>query len=1210
MKNKLFSWNTKKYFYVKPKLLFNLKLSFILTVFCLNASIFASAQKVTFEVRNKRMTDVLKEITRKTGVNFFYNNTVFDDTRTVSYNASNSEVLDVVNRLIGSNYRAVFVDQNVIAIEVVAVSKTAEAVQEIKIEGIVSDAKGNPLPGVIVSIKDDVVGVLADANGHYELNVRKGNVIIFSFLGYKKQEITIKDNKAVINVVLEESQVELESVKVVNTGYQTLSKARNAGAFSKADMKIVESRSYSMNILQRLDGIVAGLTVNNNINASANPFLVRGLTTIGTFDKNGNSSGGTNRNPLYVVDGIPIDNISSINPQDVQNVTVLKDATASSIWGARAANGVIVLTTKKGKKGSKLSIEYDAFSNFEGRPDLGYQKYLNSPQFIQAAKETFFPDEYSWEQAIAYNYGGSGVPPHLRILYNQSRGLISEAEANSRLAGLARIDNSSQIKNLFYRSAILSNHTLSLSGGTDNYSFYTSATYTNNQNSTPGDEDRLYKLNARQDFKINNFISAYAITDFSKSKLSSKRNLDLNYGFYPYQLFRDKDGKNLSMSYMTNLSDEVRTDFEERSRISLDYNPLDEFNRGSTDTDGFMSRIIGGINVNIIDGLKFVGTYGYIVGSNKTSIFDSQDSYTVRKELVEFTVADNPHDTPDYYLPSTGGRYSEANASQKNYTIRNQFEYDKGWNDEKHHINILFGHEAQENSTQSTTTLVRGYDPLLQTYSYINYETLVNDGINNPVMPNSGARSFLGIDQPRDFVQTDILSRFMSYFSNASYTLNNKYSLNGSIRKDQSNLFALDKSSQSKPVWSVGGKWQVSGESFLYDSSVVSNLALRATYGVTGNAPSPGTAASYDILMPQTEYAVVGNVIPLTIATPGNKRLIWESTKNINLGLDFSLFLNRIDGSIDFYRKNTENMIGQLPLNIFTGYVSAIGNFGSMENKGVEITLNALNVETKDFSWSTQFVMSYNKNKITELELPSQINTGDQKVEMSYMKGYPAYAVFAYDYQGLDASGDPLIKLADGTITKTPNITTADDIVYKGTLAPKWNGGLTNVFTYKRLTLSGTAVYNLGHVMRKDVNSFYNGPLIQGNLGFRRANLHSDFADRWKNPGDELVTDIPRYVPQASIDGDDRSTNYYTLGSTTILDASYIKFRDITLAYSLPKTVLDRANISSLSFRISMSNVMLWKANKEGIDPEFQADQVRYPKTGQNAIAFGLHLSL
>lgn len=1199
-----------KYFFVRTKLIFNLKLSLFLTVVFFNVNAHAFAQKVTFNLKNKKIADALKEITIKTGINFFYNTTVFDDKRTISFNASNSEVLDVVNRLIGSNYRAVFVDQNVIAIEAVVPAKTAESVQEIKIEGIVSDAKGNPLPGVIVSIKDDVVGVLTDAKGHYELNVRKGNTIIFSFLGYKKQEITIKDNKPTINIVLEESQMELESVKVVNTGYQTLSKARNAGAFSKADMKIVESRSYSMNILQRLDGIVAGLTVNNNRNASSNPFLVRGLTTIGTFDQFGNPSGGTNRNPLYVVDGIPIDNLSSINPQDVQNVTVLKDATASSIWGARAANGVIVLTTKKGKKGSKLSIEYDAFSNFQGRPDLGYSRYLNSPDFIQAARETFFPDQYTWEQATAYRYGGSGVAPHLRILYDQSRGLISQAEADSRLASLGGIDNRSQISNLFYRSAVLSNHSLSLSGGTDNYSFYTSATYTDNQNTTPGDEDKLYKLNARQDLRINNFISAYAITDFSKTKVSSKRNLLVDYGFLPYQLFRDKDGKNLSMPYMTNLSDEVRTDFEARSGISLDYNPLDEFNRGSIKTDGFMSRIIAGINVDIISGLKFTGTYGYTAGNNKTSSFDSQDSYTVRKELVEFTVADNPGDTPVYYLPSNGGRYSEANASQRNYTLRNQLEFDKGWNEDKHHINILVGQEAQENSVQSTTTLVRGYDPLLQTYSYINYENLVNNGIDNPVMPNSGSISFLGIDQPRDFVQTDILSRFTSYFSNASYTLNNKYSLNGSIRKDQSNLFALDKSSQNKPVWSVGGKWQISGESFLYDSSIISNLALRASYGVTGNAPSPGTAASYDILSPQLEYTYVGNVPPLTIKTPGNKKLTWESTKNINLGLDFTLLGNRIDGSIDFYRKNTENMIGQLPLNILSGYVSAVGNFGSMENKGVELTLKTLNIETKDFSWTTQFVMSYNKNKITDLELPSIINTGDQKVDMSYMKGYPAYAVFAYNYQGLDANGDPQIKLADGTITTTPNITTADDIVYKGTLAPKWNGGLTNVFTYKGLTLSGTVVYNLGHVMRKDVNTFYSGPLLQGEMGFRRANLHSDFAQRWRNPGDELITDIPRYVPQASVDGDDRNTNYYTLGSGNILDASYIKFRDITLAYSLPKALLEKVYISALSLRLSLSNVMLWKANKEGIDPEFQADQVRYPKTGQNAVALGLHLSL
>lgn len=1047
------------------------------------------------------------------------------------------------------------------------------------ISGTIKNKSGVPLVAVSIQLGPIQMATVTNDQGEYRFKqVPKGFYTMhISCIGYVAQEkkvyVSEKGGALYVDFVLDETESWLGDI-VVNSGYQTFSASQSAGAYAKPDMEVFKDRTTSMNVLQRLDGLVPGLTVNNAPSAATTPILIRGLTSINS-----------NKSPLVVVDGVPLDNIATLNPQDVADITVLKDASAASIWGARAANGVIVITTQKGSKNEKLQIRYDGFANFQGKPDLDYYPVLSSQAFIQAAKDIFSPELYPWATVSAYNGLGSiGVPPHNQILYDQYRGLISEKQANQRLDSLASLNNKDQIRDIWYRPALLTHHTLSVKGGGKAYSFYGSVAYTGTKTNRPGEKNNSYKINARQDFHLNKHLDLYLITDLTNRTTSTPRNIDVDNRFLPYQMFEDGAGNPLSIAYVKQLSDSTRRAFEQQSGIGLDYNPLLERKYGYTDYDLLAARITTGITAKLAKGLNFNGVYGFFRTAEKTKSFDDNRSYLVRSEAVQFTVpATTAGGHPVHYLPVTGGRYSLSNANQKNWTVRNQLSYDRSWDNDQHRLSLLAGQEAQEQFVVNSNTLIRGYDEMLQTYPPIDYATLSSTGIAAPVMPNNGSRSRLGADGP--FRETESRVRFTSYYGTMGYTYSKRYTLNGSIRLDKSNLFGKDRSMQDKPVWSLGGRWDISKEAFWGTSAFFRDLSLRLSYGLTGNSPIPGTAASYDILGAASGSALPGNT-GLTIVTPANAALTWESSRTLNAGIDFGLLdNNRITGSVDFYSKHTDNLIGQMDVNPFSGFSTVVGNFGNMHNTGLEVAVRSLNMEAGKFRWISRLALSYNKNKITRLNQPAPIATGAQKASAIYLAGYPAFAAFAYDFTGLDQLGDPEIRLHSGDITKERNVTAPEDILYMGTYQPVWNGGLSNIFIFGGFELSANIIYNLGNVMRRDVNGFYagnglipmlaNNALQSGDLRFRSGNVPAEFADRWQKPGDEMHTHVPSWVPENSINDSRRDIRYYTQGDINILSASFIKLRDITLAWELPKALVSRFKLAGIRLRLQVSNLML-----------------------------------
>ncbi|MBS1565549.1 MAG: SusC/RagA family TonB-linked outer membrane protein [Bacteroidetes bacterium] len=1181
--------------------------AFILLVSVLHVSAAGVSQTVTLTARNEPMDKVLATVKTQTGYFFFYKSSELRRAKPVTIRAEGLSLAEFLRQVFRDQPLEYSIENQTVFIRA-RVEKPAVADPNaplppppVTLRGEVRDSAGIPLEGATVRLVPGSALTVTDKDGVFVLpGVNPGRYMLeVSFVGfetYRKTFVASAETPAFV-VGMKHSVSNLYEITVLNNGYQTLSRERSAGSFSKANMEVVNDRSTSMNIIQRLDGLMPGLVINNA--PGANSIIVRGLSTINA-----------GRSLLYVIDGVVASDASDVNPNDVQDVTLLKDATAASIWGSRASNGVIVITTKKGTRGGKLKVEYNGFVNLMGKPDIDYLPYMRSPQYIQTMKDLFADPAYinvnTYASANITLNGANPISPHEQILYRQYRGVITAAQADAQLDSLASLDNLQQIKDIWYRNASLMNHTIGVRGGTNNYSIYGSLAYTNTVSNTPGEKNNQYKMNLRQDVYINKNISAYIITNLVNTITSSGRPASVTNRFIPYQMFRDASGNSISMPWLYR-TDSLTAIYQSKSGVNLDYNPIDEMDYGNSKSNTFHANITAGVTVRLYKGLRFEGVYGIMNGTSKSTDFDSQKSFTVRNQLAAFTVPSAvAGGAPTYYLPSTGGRLVTTNLFQRNWTVRNQLVYDFTSKNNQHQLTMLGGQEATSAFTNSNTSTARGYDPQLLTSQGVDYNVLAN-GINGTVFPASLINSRLSYDA---YTESESDLRTTSWYGNAAYTYLHKYTVNGSIRNDHSPLFGKDKSAQNRPVWSAGLAWQMGKESFMSAFTWLDYLTLRATYGLSGNQPANSSVSSYDIYSGFTNTAAYGGT-SLSISSYANRRLSWESTKTINFGIDFSVLQSRLLGSIDLYSRKTDGLIGSTPANPFTGVATITGNLGDISNKGIETRLTSMNVNTRNFSWSTTLVLSYNINKVTKLYVGTPTTSAIQQMGNRYVAGYAAFTQFAYKFIGLDTLGDPLIQLADKTITKAPGAL-AKDLVNVGSFQPDLTGGFSNTFRYRRFQLSMNAVYAFGSKLERD--AIATTASLTGrtspNPGIFTGNLYREFADRWKVKGDETKTNMPSYVASPSISSSRRNVLYYANGDVNYFDGAYIKMRDINLSYSLPASVISRLHAEEIAFRVTVSNILLWTANHYDIDPEFHnsGTAARTIPTAQHSITIGANI--
>lgn len=1122
--------------------------------------------------------DVFKKISAQTGMEFVVTNNMLSGAKPVTIRVNSGEIREVLNLIFENQPLTYTLRKNAVVVKRKSSNSITSNLAETPdwkptdVRVTVVDERNRPVQSVTVTMENTSIIGMTDSQGNVSFKGIPGEgFLIFTSIGYEKHRAAVRDVNGT-RLTLKTQLNKLEEVSIVSTGYQKIEKERASGSFSKPDMELFQQRTGTMDIINRLEGLVPGLVVTpGRAGLSENNMRVKNGYTTQRSTIRGESSINLNTDPLYVVDGVPVTNINLFNPDDIGDITVLKDAAAAAIWGAKAANGVIVINTKSASKKAPLKLSYSSFFNFQGKPDYSYGKAMNSAQYIQAVRETF--------SATAFPYASltnAVVTPHEQILYDQSMGRISLAQANRSLDSLSEINNLDQIYDLWYQDALTQSHTLSVSGGSPNYSFYSSVGYTNNKSNRVGENSQNYRLTLNQNYSPFKNLSISLSTALGNIIGEGQNAIGIGNDFLPYQLFVDQNGNSQSMPYLSGFTREQRLDYEPRSRLSLDYNPLDELNYKRLKQNNLHINLSGGINLKIIDGLSFVGSYGYQKAPGQRKEYTDNRALFPRKNILNLTVAPTVNSTPVYYLPTTGSTFVEDNFDDRNWTLRNQLAFNKTLRGNRDRINLQVGQEARESFVSSTTNTLYGYDEQLMTYSLLNYGLMVRGTITGAGMvPTANNTSIY-----------ETKTRFTSYFALANYTFNNKYSLDASWRTDHSALFGSDHSAQNRPIWSIGGKWNIRNESFLDDHAQWLNaLALRATYGITGNSPYTGAAAQWDIV--EATYPMSGNSGPYMLITARNPGLSWEASTTRNFGLDFSILNSRLSGSLDAYIKNTENLLGEVVLNPFTGYKRATGNLGNLSNKGIELALQSVNIRTKKFSWTSALNFAYNRNRLLSYSAmdPRSNNSTTLISGLPYMVGYNNDPLFSYNYAGLNNQGNPMVKLADGKITADPYITKPEDLVYSGTTTPKYNGGLTNSFRYRAFALSGNIIFNLGHVMRADVNQVYSTRITTGSGAFS-GNLTTYFMDRWKKPGDENFTDIPSYIPGVA-SSTTRNVDYYTRANTNVLDASYAKLRDVTLSYNLPSSVLRQVKIKTASIALQLNNFLLWTANDRDIDPEF-----------------------
>ncbi|GGN07129.1 SusC/RagA family TonB-linked outer membrane protein [Dyadobacter beijingensis] len=1087
-----------------------MKLIFIFSLaFCFQVSASSSAQKITLVAQNAPLTKVLKEIERQSGYSFWYKTQLLSNTSKVSVSIKGANLEDALTKVL-SNQPVDFsiVDETVVlqAKKEPRIIAPAREILEL-IKGQVLGGDGKPLVGVTVIVKATKMGTTTDADGNFSLNATDTDVLVFSYIGFDTKEVLV-GKQSTISVSLAESNTTLNEVAVVGYGQQ--SRKNLTSAVSTVKREELNNGAIT-DVGQLLQGKVPGL----NITASGDPnkpaaVVMRGASTI-------NSAQG----PFYVIDGVPGADIATIAPDDIASIDVLKDAAATAIYGNRAANGVIMVTTKKGKAGT-MQISYNGY--------VGIENISNKLDMMTGDQLRAFLEK-----------NGVGFTP------------ADDKGANT--------DWQSSIQK---KTAVSTNHNLSFNGGSEHTTYAASLNYVKKDGILlNSDLTRVIgRLSIEQRALRDKLKFGFSVTNsHSNANDIPYRNTVLlqSTSYLPVSPIKNQDG-----SYFENFQN---TNY---------YNPVAMINNSEMNTKA--NNLIGSFKTQVE--LPFGLTYNLDISYLNTNTL--QGTYYNKYFTNNYNnMYDNPDPGLGFHSVQSFGKNGQANRSSYQNTSKILETY-LTWNKEfgDHSINAVVGYSWQNNRVG------QGFQVTTSNFPVDNV-TYNNLALSNPY----GTAGYqIGFGPDGVYQETQLISDFARF----NYNYKSKYLLQGSVRRDGSSVFGSNNQWGYFP--SVGAAWRISQESFMESQNLFSDLKLRASYGVTGNATGFNAYTAQFISGSLGTYYYNGALTGAYGPTKSeNADLKWEKTATANVGLDFSILGSKVNGSFEVYDKNTTGMIYSYTVDpILVPSGSIVANGGSVNNKGIEFNVSAKIVDRTNLSWTSGVNLAHNKNEITSLTNP--LFAGGDSVLLSRPEGggqsgrslqilkagRPLGQFFSFEYAGKNEAGVSQFYAADGSLTTTPVV--GKDYHYLGSAQPKLMMGWTNNVRYKNF----------------DLNVFIRG--VFGNKIFNatRADLFRPSTAQYSNilvdAANEPATDF----------------NAYVYSSRFLESGSFVRFDNATLGYNFKKL---GSFVKNLRVYTSVNNLFVITKYK-GVDPEVNQGGIApgvdynnfYPKT--RTFLFGLNISI
>jgi TonB-linked SusC/RagA family outer membrane protein len=1058
------------------------------------------------------------------------------------------------------------------------------------ISGIVVDDAEELLAGVSVAVKGTNVGVVTNNEGKFTINVPAGSrILVFTFVGMKTVEKEVSENMRVVMTF--DSEI-LDDIVV--TGMSSTDKRLFTGAADKLNAKDVALSGIS-EISRALEGRSAGVSVQNvsGTFGTAPRITIRGATSIYGSSK-----------PLWVVDGVIVEDvvdvdsdalssgnaetlissaIAGLNSDDIESFQILKDGSATSIYGARAMAGVIVVTTKKGRAGAS-SINYNGEYTMRLIPGYSDFNIMDSQEQMGVYQEM---EQKGWLNfSSTFRDSESGVYGKMYQLmnaYDASTGtyaLQNTEEAKNAYLRLAEMRNTDWFRELF-QLRVMHSHSISMSGGTDKTNYYASMSALVDPGWYKSSPVNRYTANVNATYNIFKNLSLNLISNASyrsqKAPGTMSRSIDAVSG----EVKRDFDINPYSYSLNTS---RTMSPNEYYTRNYAPFNIISELDNNYMDINVTDVKFQGEVKWKILPGLEItaLGAMKYTGSNMQHHITDNSNQALAYRAMPDATVRDrNPllYKDPDntYALPVTvlpdGGIYDRTDNKMLSYDFRGALTWNRTF--DRVHITNFFG-GMEINSVDREQTWFRGWGR----------QYAMGD------VPHYAYQVFKkGMEEGTDYFNIGLTQgRHVAFFGLGTYSYKAKYTVNGTVRYEGSNKLGKSRSARWLPTWNIAGSWNMHDENFFESlRPVLSHSTLRISYSLTADR-GPGSVTNSQIVVksnvpwrPHTGSQETG----LYLEDIENSELTYEKKHEVNFGADFGFINNRINLSGDVYKRNNYDLIGVISVTGVGGTVDKYANVASMESSGWEFTLTSKNIVTNDFNWTSSLIFSKNRTEITELE--SRKRVIDLVAGNGFgRKGYPRRSLFSIPFVGLDEDGIPNFINQNGDITRTgvyfQESGKLDFLIYEGSSEPTIIGSFGNIFSYKKLKLNVFITYSFGNkirlspVFRSSYSDFYAMP--------------KEFKNRWIMPGDEATTNIPvmaSYRQSQKVGSLNYAYNSYNYSDVRTADGGFIRLKEISLSYELPNKWITPAGFKNISAKIQATNLLLLYADSKlnGQDPEF-----------------------